>query len=114
MKYLLLILLLILTGCDQPLKVTIVEPVTDAVEPQVYNMPLIKRQGLYYKPHSVEPFTGENRVWYRDGQLEQRGHYKDGRYHGFLEFYEEDGSVTQGYPKCYQNDKEVDLSICKQ
>tara|TARA_B100000579_G_C22303181_1_gene608132 strand:- start:254 stop:532 length:279 start_codon:yes stop_codon:yes gene_type:complete len=85
MKYLLLTLLLILTGCEKPLEVKIVEPVTDPVEPNVYNMPLIHRQGLNYKPHSIEPFTGENRVWYKDGQLKERANYVDGKLNGLME-----------------------------
>ena len=114
MKHLLLILLLILTGCEKPLEVKIVEPVTDPVEPNVYNMPLIKRQELFFKPYSVETFTGENRVWYQDGQLKESGSYKDGMHHGLMKLYREDGSEMEGSPKCFQRGELADLSISKQ
>ena len=131
-------MLLILTSCEKPLEVKIVEPATDPVEPNVYNMPLIHRQGLNYKPHSIEPFTGDNRVWYKDGQLKERANYvdgklsglieqyyrggnlsgkvsyKDGKLNGLAEQYFTDGLPLTDYPKCYQNGEEVDLSICKQ
>ena len=114
MKHLLLTLLLILTGCEKPLEVKIVEPVTDPVEPNVYNMRLIKRQGLFFKPYSVEPFTGENRVWYKDGQLKESGNYKDGKHHGLMKLYREDGSEMEGSSKCFQRGELADLSICIQ
>ena len=135
-------------------------------EPDLYEGKLLKRDGLLYKPGSLEPFTGKNVLWhhnsqllrkgsYKDGkkdglwkfywnngQLENKGNYKDGNRDGLWEYYhenaqpwakgsyrdgkedglwecyeecyEKDGSVSEDYPKCYQNGKEVNLSICKQ
>ena len=153
MKYLLLTLLLILTGCEKLL------------EPEVYEGELLNRDGLVYKPRSLEPFTGKNVLWHRYSQLLRKGGYRDGKEDGLWEFYwnngqlenkgnyidgnrdglweyyhengqpwakgsykdgkedglwecyeecyEKDGSVSEDYPKCYQNGKEVNLSICK-
>jgi|TARA_R100000808_G_C2153259_1_gene163338 antitoxin component YwqK of YwqJK toxin-antitoxin module len=41
--------------------------------------------------------------------------YKDGMLHGLYQnFHPQDGYSALDYPKCYQNGKEVNLSICKQ
>ena len=56
--------------------------------------------------------------YHENGQPWAKGSYKDGKEDGLWECYEEcyekDGSVSEDYPKCYQNGKEVNLSICKQ
>ena len=102
-------------------------------ESEVYEDELLNRDGLVYKPRSLEPFTGKNVLWYRNSQLLRKGSYRDGKENGQLwakgsykdgkedglwecyeECYEKDGSVSEDYPKCYQNGKEVNLSICKQ
>ena len=152
MKYLLLTLLLFsLSGFG---------------ESEVYEGELLNRDGLVYKPRSLEPFTGKNVLLHRNSQLLRKGSYRDGKENGLWEFYwnngqlenkgnyidgnrdglweyyhesgqpwakgsykdgeedglwecyeecyEKDGSVSEDYPKCYQNGKEVNLSICKQ
>ena len=104
MKYLLLTLLLFSLG--------------GSGESEMYEGELLKRDGLLYKPGSLEPFTGKNVLWHRNSQLLRKGGYKDGKEDGLWECYEEcyekDGSVSEDYPKCYQNGKEVNLSICIQ
>ena len=124
MKYLLLTLLLFsLSGFG---------------EPEVYEGELLERDGLYYKPRSLEPFAGaligrydngqlrfignykdgkESGLWelyHKNGQLWEKGNYVDGKKDGLFKYYSEDGVENSWSPQCWQNDKKVDLSICKQ
>ena len=83
MKYLLLTLLLILTGCEKLL------------EPEVYEGKLVERDNLFYKPNSLEPFTGEKIDWYENGQLKAKGSFIDGKRDGFWEFRKEWGMLEE-------------------
>jgi hypothetical protein len=70
---------------------------------------LVERGGLYYKPFTDEPFTGKTvglaqstfrrgtrhgpfNWYYENGQLSQKGTYKDGKLEGPWVFYNEDGT----------------------
>ena len=65
MKYLLLTLLLFsLSGFG---------------EPEVYEGELLERDGLYYKPRSLEPFAGALIGRHDNGQLRFKGKYIDGK-----------------------------------
>ena len=52
--------------------------------------------------------------YYENSQLRFRETYKDGNRYGLRRDYNENGKEEPESPKCYQNNKEVDLSICKQ
>lgn len=84
---LILILSLILVGCEKK------EPVGQD--------DLVKRNGLYYEKFSEEPYTGEMIDWYEDGQLKEKGVYKEGLKTGLWEGFRKDGS--QEY-KLYSKD----------
>ena len=102
MKYLLLTLLLILTGCSNGI------PYED----------LIEKNGLYYEVNSKTPFTGIALDYYNDrisartnyiegkadgtheafhsnGQLEQKGNHIDGQRAGIWEYYYDDGQLDK-------------------
>ena len=100
MKYLLLTLLLF--------------PLSGFGEPDLYEGKLLKRDGLLYKPGSLDPFTGKNVLWHHNSQLLRKGSYKDGKKDGLFKYFSEDGVENSWSPQCWQNDKKVDLSICKQ
>ena len=79
MKYLLLTLLLFsLSGFG---------------ESEVYEGELLNRDGLVYKPRSLEPFTGKNVLWHRNSQLLRKGGYRDGKEDGLWEFYWNNGQL---------------------
>ncbi len=82
MKYLLLTLLLILTGCEKLL------------EPEVYEGDLFERENVFYKPNSLEPFDGENIEWHENGQLKERGNYIDGKKDGLWMAYYKNGQLA--------------------
>ena len=62
-------------------------------EPDVYEGELLKRDGLLYKPGSLEPFTGKNVLWHHNSQLLRKGSYKDGKKDGLWEWFSKDGSM---------------------
>ena len=55
-------------------------------EPPPYEGELLKREGLWYKPRSVEPFSGTQVWWHGNGQLQLESNFKDGKYHGLVRF----------------------------
>ena len=61
--------------------------------------------------HTVMRGLSEN--YYQNGQLGQKGTYKDGELNGLYKGYYENGKEADVSPLCYQNDKEVDISKCK-
>ena len=120
-KIILLILSLILVGCEKK------EPVDKD--------DLIQRNGVWYEKFSNKPFTGEARNWgkfsgnyyvslykngnrdgrwlvyYDNGKLRFMNDYKDGIRDGLSESYDTNGLTI--LRKCYQNDEEVDMSFCE-
>ena len=59
----------------------------------------------------------ESGLWelcHKNGQLWEKGNYVDGKKDGLFKYYSEDGVENSWSPQCWQNDKKVDLSICKQ
>ena len=122
MKYLLLTLLMILTGCEKP------------VEPEVYEDELLERENYidgkiedsvlesYYSNGQLlskgnykdGKESGLWELYHRNGQLWEKGSYVDGKKDGLFNYYSEDGVENSWSPQCWQNDKKVDLSICKQ
>ena len=57
--------------------------------------------------------NGLNEGYHENGQLLWKGTFKDGELNGLWEAYRENGQEEDFFPKCYQNDKEVDISKCK-
>ena len=122
MKYLLLILLMILTGCEKP------------VEPEVYEDELLERENYidgkledsvlesYYSNGQLlskgnykdGKESGLWELYHKNGQLWEKGNYVDGKKDGLFKSYSEEGAENPWSPQCWQNDKKVDLSICKQ
>ena len=89
---------------------------------EVDYLELLKRDGLYYKNFSEEPFTGTSvgewrgevikgkeqgtwTIWYDNGKLESRVTYKDGKLEGPYEWYSENGQLA-GRGR-FQNGKQV-------
>ena len=87
-----------LTGCQEP-------------EPPVYEGKLLVREGLHYKPKSIEPFSGRNREWHENGQLRWEGNFKDGKQHGLERFFLPSGLSIKD--TCWSNGEEVGMSICQ-
>ena len=73
---------------------------------------LVKRNGLFYKKFTNVPFTGKTsgriqgtikdgklhglvELYYENGQLEQKTNYKDGEWHGLVEKYHENGQLKE-------------------
>jgi len=54
----------------------------------------VTREGLVSHQLSAEPFTGTVENFYRSGQLEERGNYKNGKMDGFREYFDKDGNLT--------------------
>ena len=89
--------------------------------PEIDFKDLVRRDGVYYKKFSNEPFTGKvngkeqgslkngNREgsWVRyfdDGQLESKGNYKNGKKEGSWVWYYHSGQLS--YKGDYKNGKE--------
>ena len=62
----------------------------------MYNGDLLRRDGLGYKPRSVEPFSGINRTWNENGQLKHEYTLKDGEWNGEYGMWHENGSTERG------------------
>ena len=79
-KTLILILLLILVGCEKK------EPVDQD--------DLTKRNGLWYEKFSEEPYTGEMVDWDDNGNLVRTGNYLKGKRDGTWQYYAADASFS--------------------
>ena len=131
MKRLLLLIAIFLAACE-PLE----KPMG------IIEGPFLIRDGVYFKQSTNKHVTGEIRTFHENGQLHESAHFRDGIKTGLNEFFSDsgllsvsvmyknglkegkDGSGTMEhyrdngqeedfFPKCYQNDKEVDISKCK-
>jgi len=51
------------------------------------------RNGVYYEVNSQTPFTGIAVDYYENGQLKERGNYKDGEREGTVELYYPSGQL---------------------
>ena len=78
---------------------------------EVYEGHLLERDGLSYKPRSVEPFSGLQRGWSINGQLRLETNYKDGKREGLRRSWENNGVLTSEL--CFSNGEEVDISECR-
>ena len=56
---------------------------------------LIWKKGILYKKYSRTPFTGCSVEYHDNGQLEEKGNWKDGKLEGLSEFYDEEGNLTK-------------------
>ena len=57
---------------------------------------LIRRKdGLYYVKYAKVPFAGTSKQFHTNGQLKQKGNYKNGELHGLCEYFDEDGKLTK-------------------
>mgnify|MGYP001068377437 CR=1 FL=1 len=54
---------------------------------------LVERDGIKYEVNSQTPFTGIGMIYHENGQLSQKGNYKDGKRVGLFEFYHENGQL---------------------
>ena len=96
---------------------------------------VVERDGIKYEVNSQTPFTGISvstykdgtierkqtfkdgkedglhELYYENGQLEYKGNYKDGERDGLHEAYNENGQFK--YKFCYKNDEFTDMSYCE-
>jgi antitoxin component YwqK of YwqJK toxin-antitoxin module len=56
---------------------------------------LVERDGLYYEKGSDVPFTGMVKSLYENGQLMDKGNFKDGEPDGPWVFYHENGQLSE-------------------
>ena len=61
---------------------------TETVKPD----DLIERNDLYYKKHTDIPFTGKVESYHKNGQLDYKRHYKDGKKDGPWVVFNKDGT----------------------
>ena len=79
----------------------------------VYEKYWFNGQLKYRQENSHGELHGAREFFYQSGDLKLREHYRNGEMHGILEWYDsEDGSLE--YYMCYQNDKLVEDSLCKE
>jgi antitoxin component YwqK of YwqJK toxin-antitoxin module len=67
--HILLLFILLICSCGRK------EPVNEFEQ-------LVERQGLYYQPHSHQPFTGTIEEKYKDSQIHRRISLVDGKVEG--------------------------------
>ncbi len=87
-------------------------------EHEVYEGKLLERDGRFYKPRSLEPYTGTNISWHANGQLEQKGIYIEGKKNGLFEVYYDNGQLKRkgnyrdgnadGLPEWYHKNGQVE------
>ena len=81
MKQLLTVLcLVLLSSCSQ--------------ESEVVTGPFVFKDGIRYDQKTSEPVTGIVEKFYDNGQLEEKGNYKDGERDGLTESYHENGQLS--------------------
>jgi len=54
---------------------------------------LVERNWIKYEINSQTPFTGASIEYYENGQLSEKGYFKDGKPHGLAEVYHENGQL---------------------
>ena len=59
---------------------------------------LIKRYGVYFKPYSNTPFSGESLKHFESGPLMRKSRYQDGERHGLELWYHENGQIWRKDP----------------
>ena len=62
---------------------------------------LIKRYGVYFKPYSNTPFSGESLKHFESGPLMRKSRYQDGERHGLELWYHENGQIWRKRPYRY-------------
>ena len=67
----------------------------------------VERQGLKYEVNSQTTFTGYVIAKYVNGQLQEKGHFKDGKRDGLVEVFNEDGTVDKKYTGTYKDRKKI-------
>jgi len=72
---------------------------------------LVERGGISYEVNSTTPFVGVTLDYNENGQLDERGNYKDGKQDGLLEFFKEEGG-SFWFNNCYTNGEKIDMSYC--
>ena len=70
---------------------------------------LVYRNGLYYKKLTDIPFTGKEETYFMNGQLLNKGYYKDGKQHGLWLSYHNNGQLE--YKGYYKNGEEDGLWV---
>jgi antitoxin component YwqK of YwqJK toxin-antitoxin module len=58
---------------------------------EVYESQLVEREGVHYKKFSTTPFTGTSVSFYENGQLKEKGNFKDGQQDSLFTKYTSDG-----------------------
>jgi len=66
---------------------------------------LVERNGITYEINSQTPFTGGFVNYHENGQLKERGYFKNGKEDGMWEGFEENGQIE--FTSYYINGKKV-------
>ena len=56
---------------------------------------LLLRDGLYYEPFSVTPYSGTFEEYYKDNQIKSKISYENGKGAGPYEFFFENGQLKE-------------------
>ena len=95
-KLLPIIFILILSSCSKEVPL------------EVLPEQLVVRNETSYLVNSMEPFTGIAASYHKNGQLEQKTNYKNGKKDGILETYYKNGQLQ--YKTNFKDGKEDGLS----
>ena len=79
MKILVILSLIVLVSCSPA---------------EVPSEKLVERGGITYLINSQTPFSGRSVSYHENGQLKEKGNFKDGRKEGLWENYYENGQLT--------------------
>ena len=59
------------------------------------------------------PKEGPYEEFYENGQLHQKGNFKNGKLEGLSETFRENGQEYNFSPRCYKEGEETDMSDCE-
>ena len=61
----------------------------------VEDLKLEERNGVMYLPSDEEPYTGEYLKWHENGQKQEEGTYKDGKFDGVFTVWDKQGNIIK-------------------
>ena len=76
---------------------------------KVFTEPVLIRDGITYHQDTNEPITGIVESFHENGQLQYRGNYTDGVQDGLVEFFDEDGNLTE--TRTYRNGELIEENL---
>ena len=54
---------------------------------------MVERGGVWYEVNSTTPFTGTTIRYHNNGQLQEKGNFKDGKFDGLSESFHKNGQL---------------------